>query len=390
MIDLYKILFHNSQSSFTEEQTIIIYISMFAISVFLAFIYDKLKFIVKPREGVIYNVFRMINYFVIIYPVASIIGMRDIRVGFDTRSYIEHYLRMGADNNLFESLGLTSEPGFSVLHRVAYFIWGDSWYGATYPMVCLTLIFLLYALDLWDKKNVVPIGLYIFYMGFGLNLGDQSRQLLAISITAVGFYYLYQNNIKKFVYFVVFATFFHYSSIVAFFLIPFSKIDMKKKMVKYVVIIMVISVGFMMITSPQLLNVVLPSKYRYILLEMQEAQLGSKWIADVVPYLILMLLTNYYSNKSPEKKNANISLENLVWFALAFRIAGYSSFFIMRLYYIPAIMSIQISLCNLSYFESRRKRKLVCVIIMLIFGYYFYLDGILYNTHNMIPYSVGS
>lgn len=354
----------------------IVYVLAFAVSLLFSKIFCYLNKRVIQNKGVLYTFFLLLSYFLIALPVAAIIGMRGVDVGYDTYNYYMNYKRIqsGFWKTLMRSSKI-SEFGFVFIRWISYILTNGSLAGAVFPITLLTVMILTHAFVLFGKDTDVTFGLFMYYCVMGLNLCDQSRQLLACSIVAVGIYYLCNNNIPRFIVIILLAGSVHNTALLFLLLAFVVGMNRLKPIEKFLCFLGgIIGVGLAVygISNSDY------SQYVYIL-QNGNAISGWAWILDMLPIVIPLILL----------KGKNSTLKKLKIFSLsavAFRIMGYVSYFIMRMYYYPAIISWVVAVEDYKEEKKNANFKRKRIIMVVIFVLYFVINYILLLQHNVVPY----
>ncbi|MDY5122812.1 MAG: EpsG family protein [Treponema sp.] len=378
---LFNYLLDVNGSIFSKNQSFILYISSFGISILISYFYVLIKELYKPSDFFSIFFIRTLFCILIAIPIASVFGHRGINVGWDTYNYIVGYKRIGRyGRTLLDSL----EIGFTYLHIFSYRIFNMKSIGALYPMSFFTVFFISYGLDLWEKKYVLPFGLFLFYSYFGLNMQDQARQMLAISIVSISYYFYYSGEYRKFTFWILFATLFHTSSILILVLLGFRKINFESNICRILFYVILLVSIIALFCGMNIILSKLPSHYQYLLLQISDKSFGKKWIIDVLPFFITCFLLIRIRG---EEKN-HWGERRIGFFTLPFRLGGYKTYFIMRLLYYPGLISILTACCELDsddsnfYFDYKYRRLFLC----LIFFIYFVIENYFIDTHNVMHY----
>lgn len=355
----------------------IIYIVVFSVSLFFSKVFCYLNRHVRQKTGILYVFFLLSSYFLIALPVAATLGMREFSVGYDTYNYYMSYKQI--KKSFWETLinsSKKSEFGFLIIRWIAYILFNGSLAGAVFPITLLTVMILIHAFVLFGKDTDVTLGLFMYYCVMGLNLCDQSRQLLACSIVAVGIYYLCNNRIPRFILIILLAGSVHNTALLFLLLAFLIGMNSLRPIEKFLCLLGgTIGVGFAafgIVNSDY-------SQYVYML-QNGSAISGWAWVLDMLPVVIPLIMLKARNGTLRKLKIFSLS-------AIIFRILGYISYFVMRMYYYPAIISWVVAVedykgekeVNSKY---KRKRKIIAIIFIV----YFIINYILLLQHNVVPY----
>ncbi|MEF2093909.1 EpsG family protein [Bacillus sp. CFBP9009] len=187
----------------------IIYLSMVLTSVFFAFFAQKYRRENKKKTVVPHPVFMFLS----MLPLIFIMGFRDLSIGVDGYSYLSGYNYANSTTVFQYYRTSVTEPGFYLLYRIAYLLGDFQWlliFAAT-----ITIYFFYKSLSY--EVNNINFALIVFIFAttqyfyyFGI-----MRMGIAAAIIAFAYRYIIENNKKKFILFMLFATMFHYSALFA-------------------------------------------------------------------------------------------------------------------------------------------------------------------------------
>ena len=377
-----------------KKQSLILYSSCYMVSILIALFYDSFRFRVKFGNKKIDTIFNLICCMIISLPVANVLGYRGTSTGYDTANYVMNYLNYGKENFSWSKM-LATDPGYYAITKISYILWNGNKHGGLWLMTFLTIWFVAISLSKVRGKGALPIGLFTFYMIFGLNMGDQSRQLLSLSIMMLGIDKLLNGQTKRFIFYVIIATTVHLSSILSLVLLLlnyFDKIENNYLKIHINNIKIKLSYIFLILSSLGLLAIMLfsisiiyryiPSHYKYVLdAAITQGHLGLKWVLDTMPIIIMMILSNWWA------KSKKI-VDRGPWYTIVFRISGYSSYFLMRIMYIPYYVGIFTVSNNFTKINNKNYKMLFCLISIVLLIAYFYLDNFILDEHNMMNYSI--
>ena len=377
---IWDFLLDRGGKSFSQAETLCLYTFSFFISCLNAYIFTLIKQIINPKRKILYKVFLCVGYTFITLPVANVIGVRSSNVGYDTSNYILSYFRSNSNKiNVFEK---STEVCFYILQKISYYLFEGHKLGAIYPISFLTVFFMTLGLDLWNKKKALPFGLFLFYMYFGQNMTDQSRQLLAMAILCVAFYYFHNFKNKSFFFLVLFAATFHMTALICFVLYIFRFVSFNKVRNRIFYWFIVLFLSYILFYKIDvLLGYLVSSKYYYLMIMLIEKQRpGIRLITDTAPFFVSLFILNFKGHYKQWGEN------KIGYFTLPFRLGAYRTYFIYRLMYYPAIFSIiTISTEIENLYQTNVKLKKILIIFLFLF--YFIFDFYL-NTHMAVPYQL--
>lgn len=350
------------------------YIMAFSISILMSALFASADKRVRPNKGPLYNIFLLISYFFIALPVVYVIGRRASTVGFDTHNYYASYY--DSEGNYFSTLMRASnkiEYGFVFLRWLSYHITGASPLGAVLPMTLLTIIAVVHALKVFDRCENIPLALFVFYACFGLKMCDQARQLLAVSLLGIAVAYLKNDRKRKFIFWLVCAASFHASAWLGIILITFSDESTKNEKINRRIQMAVLGLFLVLFAGTS----VLQERYGIYfdgLSSGGDIHLGMGLLLDMLPIIPVLL-------KVPQNRLSK-KLKKVSLIAVFFRILGYISFFVMRLYYYPMFIGWLVMASESKHIHQKR----INIIAIIICTAYFLVYYVMLLQHNVVPY----
>ena len=213
---------------------------------------------------------------------------------------------------------------------------------------------------------------------------EQSRQFFSISIGMLALYCLRENDKKRALLLILLALFLHESILILLVIYLFAREKVESKWLSYgsLIIVLLVSAFFIHFFVSVIVSF-LPAKYLYIQEQAHAETSGLAWIVDLMPLCLIMFV--YYKYKIDNGKN-NFPLELCALSAIPFRLAGYMSFFIMRLSYYGEAVCILL-LIDIFKFLPRGKVVFWSFVILLFFFFHWYIDFVLLELNDAIPYS---
>lgn len=364
---------------FSASSSAFLFIISYVISYIFCLIYWKHKSDSKEQFSIVS--FLLLSATAI--PYALLCANRSDDTGFDTTNNIIGYfnMRYGIEyvNDGFNYL-------YQYLRYLALYVFGrkiEYWFFivAYIPLICINYVFQKFARD----KYQYALGCLLFSLYLSPIMMDQSRQFMAMGISTLAIYKLYNGNIKTFVIWTFICVFIHESCIFLFLLLLLYKFKYSRGSIYLIMVLMFVSV-FLLQYLMSLLYLILPAKFSYIQEQGKEvASSGYAWIIDVIPMLLVVFI--YYKNRKvfPLK---DIPLVIYALSALPLRLAAYNSFFIMRLSYYGEIVSIILLLNILSHLSSKKVR-FWSYVSFFVFFIHWYIDFVFLRLNDAIPYSYG-
>ena len=176
--------------------------------------------------------------------VILIVGTRTMYTGTDTGSYLKFY-NSALYYGMVEKNINYFEPLFSLIGIFCGFI-GLDFTGFNIIIAFLTMLFFSLAILNSEVDAFISSVLFNSFL-FSYQMMNQVRQILALMIILYAVTLLCQHKKKLFVIYIVFATLFHVSSLIAICLLFFPKINMAKKFLCFyiaITCIVLVSINF--------------------------------------------------------------------------------------------------------------------------------------------------
>ena len=217
---------------------------------------------------------------------------------------------------------------------------------------------------------------------------DQSRQFIAVGLSLIAFSKLIHGKRGQFAALTVVAFLFHESAVFLFtFLIVPEKL-LKRREFALVCVTLIFAVSVSLDNSISLIYRVIFTRYQYVVQRGHDASSGFRWIVDVAPMAVTMLL--YYTTLRYEKAKTNIqAVQVCSWSALPLRLAGYYSFPIMRMSYYGEAASILVAVVTVQNLPVR-KRGFYLAILLSVYFVHWWIIFIMLNANGIMPYRFAS
>lgn len=356
-------------------------------SLFIAGIYDA----IKQRKQIRWIV-RWITYVVISFPFAILIGLRRYDVGADTKNYVKMFY---APKNINKNLEFA-------YRKIVYFC-NDIGDGNNYSVLLvlfsfLTLFFVLFAIEIMDKEASVTLALFLFFAFMGLNMTDQIRQMLAVSLFAVFVAFL---NRKSYIYaggILAIAVGIHTSIILAIGLLciirtlkldSYVKVSVCNSVMYFRAKLMLCIIGvclFIITSFPVVCSILftymLPKYKFYFDTAVEIKNMGMGFLLDMTMPLLAVVCTD---KKKMDKKEG--ILYSFVFLTVIFRLLTYYSYFVGRmLLYMNIIGILLLTIMIKEYKKQKRRKMLILIVIFGIMYFIFNIRNYFESGHGAIPY----
>ena len=179
-------------------------------------------------------------------------GLRDVS-GIDDRVYEAIFYDVQSDGWLARFKRTGMEPGYLITNRVLGFVISDYIYFQAF-FSFITLYLFYKAILNYQKILYVDISIFLLFCMLLMQMQSTAlvRIFFAMSIVVGSLRYLVdERDQKKYVYFILFASFFHYSAIFLIFLVYFIRNEqaLRRTMLLHYVILAVIFPALMYVVS---------------------------------------------------------------------------------------------------------------------------------------------
>lgn len=330
---------------------------------------------------------KAICMFVALLPMALFVGNRNLKVGFDTYQYAYNYSDIGT---LSFNAAITryGSIGFFIINKIVSLF--HSSYSILFIVISFfTLIPVYYAVDLVAEDAVAfTVGNLCFAFEFVPRMMDQSRQFIAVAFVMLAFSLLNKGKKKTFIVLILLGALFHSSALLFLFFFFLTKEEADYKDELFVIIGMV----FITILAQRLtviLMPLLPSHYSYLI---QQADLSRSvgWggILDMLPTVFCLFIYYFIYKKTNNRLDRYyLPLETCAISVIPFRVAGYTSQFILRMFFYGGSVGIILLVKMLSSIHGLNK-FFNTILSILCFFLYFYMMYFYLNYSGTLPYAI--
>lgn len=360
--------------TFSESGSIFLYIISYIISIYFVYRYYKGREVNDLKKIIV-------NLILSATPFSLICALRSVYCGYDSENYIEGFYFAKLTPNIDESI----EYVYSAFRYATLQIFGDHRIFLFLIAAIPIMYYVVSVAHVAKNAGLCALGVALYMLYVSPIMLDQSRQFIAICMGIYALIYLINGKIKPYIILTIIASLCHESALSLFsFFVMSNKTIIQNKKIKVMFSLLIIISAFYLNLFTNILFTILPSKYIYIESDAYGNETtGLAWIADVFPVIFSMIL--YYVFRRNINKKLFI-LEICALSALPFRLAGYISFFIMRMSYygeVAGILLLIITLGNL----PKQKMYLWGVVSILVFFAHWYVDFVIYGLNRVIPYA---
>ncbi|OUP73234.1 hypothetical protein B5F09_11710 [Erysipelatoclostridium sp. An173] len=339
--------------------------SIYLTNILLIFILNFISKHIKNGK----NIFLILSFLI----MWSIVVFR-WNIGVDYRNYNEIYFRV-ISSNFLESLQII-EPGYVIVIYLSNIITPNNPWFMHFLIGTITLAF--FYLSIKKISTDYFLSVYIFIsINFFYSMMNQERQFLAISIVSYGLYFLvYKEDKKMFVFLIMIAVLFHFSSIVCLIiLLPNIINKFKFKKIIFFMTFLILSIIIF-----NLDNILSGTNYGRYFGSYYDNQLQLSVILNTIVRIIICIPIFYIYQLKKIKLNKYRSLFYMLFFMLFFQICTLFSsvfgrittyFFTGIIYLLPIIVyQIKIIVNN----KIVNKMILILIIMLLIPYHYVYFN----------------
>lgn len=307
-----------------------------------------------------------------ILPPAILVACRGCGTGADTVNFYALYYY--CDGNLIENVDFTG---------VLYFIiqyYTHQWMGANPILFFFIIAFIpLYCVALLAEKacpNRIQLSLFVFYLFWGLQLMNQSRQMVAVGILAQGFLYLKEKNMKTFVLCTVLASTFHLTALFAslIYLVIYLFRDKRYLLVGIFVGTFWVAINFSAFFGQ--LGALLGDLKYVDYLENENYSLGLGLVIVILPILSPLFLIK-------DKTEEGLQFRFLLSYVFPIRLAAYTVYFVYRmLYYFGVFTMVYFPMIV----DISKNKKMAKGVVIFMSVFYFVVYYCWTAAPNYFPY----
>lgn len=315
---------------------------------------------------------------IIILP-SLLIGFRHYEVGADTMNLVIGYSRLSFEHT---SIIIWDRILYSLLRYTSFLLSNGNPTFFLFTMTFLTLFILVRALDKWADKISIPLALFVYYALFGMQLLNQSRQLIALSILLYAIPYLLARKSTKYLWFVFIASLFHFTASIG---IVFALLHFKKgyfaPIKKALFYLSWLLSPILMYPFLILLNRIIPSSYSGYIEIATYGGVGLGLVITIFPVVVPIFLFKRYLVDYTSKYLSRVAL-----LTYPLRFAGYYSYFLMRLNYYSSVFMVLLIPILVGNVKSRSKRRLVRFIVIVVLMTYYVVHYMFLDAGSIFPY----
>lgn len=319
---------------------------------------------------------------IIIIP-ALLIGFRAHDLGYDTTNYVNRFLESGNfyQTKIIDKI-LNGEAFFDVFRFVIFILSRGNPTVFLFSMGFITLYILIVSLEKWNKEISIPLALFLYYSLFGMQLLNQSRQLIAISLLFYGLYYLINNKYKVYFTIIIVASLFHFSSVIGFILPLFNfKVTKFYSLKNWLYILFILASPLFLKPIFNVLLIITPESYKVYLEQVSFTGIGLGLLVTLFPIITPIIVFYRCLNTRLDHFLTRIAL-----LVFPFRLAGYYSYFIMRMHYYGSIAMVLLIPIIMRKIKNKYLKFLALQIVIILYFLYFIINYLIIDAANILPY----
>ena len=373
---------HSIQQNLT---TALLFWSIFGFSIAVSKLYQN-KRVYYDFDGkvIIRNISRtkrsLWTILIIILP-SLLIGFRDFSVGTDTMNRIIEYSKLSYESTPQIRIEMIL---YDFLRYGCHFISNGNPTFFLLSMSFITLFILVRALDKWIDKISIPLALFVYYALFGMQLLNQSRQLIALSILFYAIPYLLERKYTKYLWCILIASLFHFTASIG---IIFALLYFKegyfapiKKALFYTAWLLSPVLMYPLLT---IANRLVPDSYRQYLETVTYGGMGFGILLTIIPIIIPIFFYRRYIVDHKSKYLARIAL-----LTYPLRFAGYYSYYLMRLNYYSSVYIVLVIPLIIVNIKSKSKKSFTTLVIIITLVAYYIVHYMYLDAGSMFPYKI--
>lgn len=326
--------------------------SIFYTNLALIFMYWIISKLVKNKMNV-----NKILLKVIFFQLFLILALRDINTGTDTHRYIELYdtINVYSINEL--SKIYNKEFGFIILTKIIQFFTESK--QIYIGIIAIITLLGPYKFIKNNSENIfLSIIIYISFEQYAFVFSGL-RQAIAISIFLLGFDELRQNNIYKYIIYIIIASTFHKTVLITLLLIPLRNLKLSDMYFKFSILVIISSVLF----KGPIISYIM----KYLYSEYSNTQNSGGGYSILAVIFILVWLGYIYGRRYFYQNKANIIFYTMLMLSLIFQIYASIEGNINRIVsYFNMSIIIYIPLF-INFFKDRKFKVLLTYIVVVIF-----------------------
>lgn len=360
------------------EQSLLIYFSMYIITILIGIVYRN-SLLKMKITNVVWG-------FVLIIPPVALATFR-FNVGTDYNSYIRLYNMLKGYNpvefaRIFVTDIMAQEPLWYLTNRAAFLLF-DSEIGMFFLSSLIMIIFVVLGIRYFARHISFGYALFVFFMLHYNMSFNAVRTLIAASIIFYALRYILERNLFKYFVFILLATAFHRTALLAilfYLVIPVQNrtLGIMKRYSYYFLILLTPIVLALALRIARMIPIFDKYFYKY---SVSSFGLGAGFLIYVLPFLTPIL---FLKNKISKIDNRYSVLVDAALFHLPLRYLGYFTEYGHRVeVYISMIyiVLIPLSIRSLRYLPSRVGLTLYYTGVLLFYYIYTYIILLGHETY---------
>lgn len=314
----------------------ILYVTLAFIWTIVVFsIYNNKKWLSKNYGYSKIGIFKSFIWKTIsILPLVIMAGIRGYYTGADTHGVWGEFLNCGRMTFREVLLYDITAELYSIYSWIVAQITNSNAQIFMASIAFITLYLILSGIEKWNIKYG-GLAIFIFLSCLGLNVFNQSRQMLSVAVLFYGYFYAYENYNKKYFITIVIASLIHFVSLPPGLAIWF--LNKKERGMKQSIKFWSIYIASIVLVRYFLNSIiaVLPiQKYRQYSTISELNSIGMGLVLVCLPTVIMTLILHEYMRGDDKK------IRNTILMTLPARLAGYTVYYVYRIYYYFSIQNV--------------------------------------------------
>lgn len=321
-------------------------------------------------------------------PSSLLFGLRGFSVGYDT---YENYLSYNALAAIsYQEAMLARGGAYQIAMKLLYTIFNSNYTAVLIVIAFTTTLLVINGILNFGDRISLTFGLFVYLSLFGFNSMDQMRQMLAMAIWFSGVFYIINRKPVHYVATTLLASAVHISlmSALALYCAGINESKKNQVMVLFMIVLsLVLSISTPLVFS--LIGLFFSSIEYYSNYFSQTAVSvtadGTGMGLGIVLISIPLIIPLLFLNKVPNRLYWLLHIST--WAAIPLRMLGYSSYFLSRLYLIPAMVTV-IAYAYLYGMLSQQgdgHKAILLLISIPILGFSFVYFSL--TSHGIVPYT---
>lgn len=201
-----------------------------------------------------FDIIKSLIHFLIALILTSLFLIRDHGIGIDTYSYVKMIDDIGIMHNYQDLLTYSFANEFEVGFLTLLYVLKIFDNSNLILSICAFIVFYNYSrfVQILNLNPLIAYSAIFSFFGIYFFSFNILRQMMALSFVMLGMAHLFKGNSKSFFIFILFATLFHYTSLICFlfyFIFKFNDFIFKFRFIFFAILIIFSKLIFMLLAS---------------------------------------------------------------------------------------------------------------------------------------------